>query len=66
MAKIDWVAALMEYMINEEMSYAKVAQKYGVSTRMVERVGAKEHWYTMRLHRWANVRYNLRIKTSNR
>ena len=44
MAKIEWSKAKTDYIKDETMSYAKLAEKYGVAKRTVAERAAKENW----------------------
>ena len=59
MSKINWALALQDYVMDETMSYAKIAEKHGVSTTAVEERGAEENWPQIREDTLAKVRQNL-------
>lgn len=42
--KADWLQAKMLYLQDSTLSYADIAEKFGVSTRQVERRGKEEDW----------------------
>ena len=46
-SKVDWTAIKNEY-ISTRTTYAKLAEKYGVSSRSVERMSSKENWKDQR------------------
>ena len=46
-SKVDWTAIKNEY-ISTRTSCAKLAEKYGVSSRSVERMSSKENWKDQR------------------
>lgn len=42
--KTDWLQAKMAYIQNNTLSYADIADMFGVSTRQVQRRGSDEDW----------------------
>lgn len=48
MSKINWSRALHDYASDESMSYAKIAEKYGVSVDAVKAKGEEEGWVEIR------------------
>jgi|SRR5579862_3392972 len=53
--KIDWIQAKMLYLQDNTLSYADIAQLFGVSTRQVERRGKEEDWSGCRCDVGQNV-----------
>ena len=45
---IDWKKVKREY-VTGELSYSKLAKKYGVSHGLIGKIGLKEHWVDERL-----------------
>lgn len=45
---IDWLQAKMMYVQNNNLSYADIAKRFGVSTRQVQRRGSDENWVECR------------------
>lgn len=62
MAKIEWSKAKTDYIKDETMSYAKLAEKYGVAKRTVAERAAKENWQKLRKDTSIKVHQNLSEK----
>ena len=64
MSKINWTQALADYIGDETLSYANIAQKYGVSTHAVELQAKEGNWVEQRENTKVKIRQNLGEKTA--
>ena len=48
MAKINWSAALSDYLKDETTSYASISREHGVSLQAVKKRASKEGWVDLR------------------
>ncbi|TAK94098.1 hypothetical protein EPO05_06715 [Patescibacteria group bacterium] len=60
--KADWVQAKMAYVQDVTLTYADIAEMFGVSTRQVERRGKDEDWGGCRQDVGQNVEYIITAK----
>lgn len=49
MAKINWIKARQDYVIDETLSYQDIASNYGVALTVVKRRASKDSWVELRL-----------------
>jgi len=66
MAKINWQLALSDYLANEMLSYASIAQKYGVSLQAVKKRASKDGWVNLRKETIQKVDQKLSENISNK
>lgn len=65
LSKIDWIKIRNDY-INGNISYRKLAEKYGISFNTLKDRAVKENWYKEKLKQHEKIRIKTQQKTAEK